>query len=57
MSDDNISYDEQIFAENWEKNVQDEQELPGQQSYHNEIVNSVGEQLMGMMILVKILNI
>jgi hypothetical protein len=57
VSDDNISYDEQIFAENWEKNVQDEQELPGQQSYHNEIVNSVGEQLMGMMILVKILNI
>jgi hypothetical protein len=47
VSDYNISSDEQFFAENQAKNVQDKQELPGQCTYHNEIINSVGEATDG----------
>jgi hypothetical protein len=47
VSDYNISSDEHFFAENQAKNVQDEQELPGQHIYHNEIINSVGEATDG----------
>ncbi len=31
----NTSSDEQFFAENQAKDVQDEQELPGQRTHHN----------------------
>ncbi len=47
VSDYNISSDEQFFAENQAKNVQDEQELLGQRTHHNEIINSVGEATDG----------
>jgi hypothetical protein len=43
VADYNTSSDEQIIAENQPKDVQDEQELPGQRTHHNEIINSVGE--------------
>ncbi len=46
-SGDNTSSDEQIIAENQAKDVQDEQELPGQCTHHNEIINSVGEATDG----------
>ncbi len=47
VSDYNTSSDEQIIAENQAKDVQDEQELPGQHIHHNEIINSVGEATDG----------
>jgi hypothetical protein len=47
VSDFNISSDDHFFAENQAKNAQDEQELPGQRTYHNEIINSVGEATDG----------
>ncbi len=47
VSDYNTSSDEQIIAENQAKDVQAEQELPGQRTHHNEIVNSVGEATDG----------
>jgi hypothetical protein len=43
VSDYNTSSDEQIIAENQAKDVQDEQELPGQCTHYDEIINSVGE--------------
>jgi hypothetical protein len=36
VSDCNTSSDEQVIAENQVKDVQDEQELPGQRTHHNE---------------------
>jgi hypothetical protein len=39
----NTSSDEQIIAENQAKDLQDEQELPGQRTHHNEIINLVCE--------------
>ncbi len=39
MSDYNASFDEQIIAENQAKVVQDKQELLGQCTHHNEIIN------------------
>jgi hypothetical protein len=47
VSDYNIYWDEYFFAENQAKNVQDEQEYPGQRTHHNKIVNSVGEATDG----------
>ncbi len=47
VSDYNTSSDEQIIAGNQAKDVQDEQELPGQRTHHNEIINSVGEATDG----------
>jgi hypothetical protein len=47
VSDYNTSSDEHFFAENQAKDMQDEQELPGQQTHHNEIINSVGEATDG----------
>ncbi len=47
VSDYDVSFDEQIFAENQAKNVQDEQELPGQCTHHIEIINSIGEATDG----------
>jgi hypothetical protein len=47
VSDCNTSSDEQIIAENQVKDVQDEQEFPGQRTHHNEIINSVGEATDG----------
>ncbi len=47
VSDYDVSSDEQIFAENQAKNVQDEQELPGQCTHHIEIINSIGEATDG----------
>ncbi len=47
VSDYNTSSDEQIIAENQAKDVQDEQELPGQHTHHNEIINLVGEATDG----------
>ncbi len=46
-SDCNTSSDEQINAENQAKDVQAEQELPGQRTHHNEVVNSVGKATDG----------
>jgi hypothetical protein len=46
-ADYNTSSDEQIIAENQAKDVQDGQELPGQRTHHNEIINSVGEATDG----------
>ena len=43
VADYNTSFDEQIIAENQAEDVQDEQELPGQRTHHNKIINSVGE--------------
>jgi hypothetical protein len=43
VADYNTTSDEQIITENQAKDVQDEQELPGQYTHHNEIINSVGE--------------
>ncbi len=43
VADYNASSKEQIIAENQTKDVQDEQELPGQRTHHNEIINSVDE--------------
>jgi hypothetical protein len=43
----NTSSDEQIIAENQANDVQDEQELPGQCTHHNEIINSVGKATYG----------
>jgi hypothetical protein len=42
VADYNTSSDTQIIADNQAKDVQDEQELPGQHTHHNEIINSVG---------------
>jgi hypothetical protein len=47
VADYNTSSIEQIIAENQAKDVQDEQELPGQRTHHNEIINSVGEATDG----------
>ncbi len=47
VSDYNTSSDEGIFAENQAKDVQDEQELPGQRTHHNVKINSVGEATDG----------
>jgi hypothetical protein len=47
VADYSTSSDEQIIAENQAKDVQDEQELPGQGTHHNEIINSVGEATDG----------
>jgi hypothetical protein len=47
VADYNTSSDDQIIAENQAKDVQDEQELPGQCTHHNEIINSVGEATDG----------
>ncbi len=47
VTDYNTSSDEQIIAENQAKDVQDEQELPGQCTHHNEIINSVGKATDG----------
>ncbi len=47
VSDYNTSSDERIIAVNQAKDVQDEQELPGQRIHHNEIINSVGEATDG----------
>ncbi len=47
VSDCNISSDEQIIAKNQVKDVQDEQELPGQHTHHNELINSVSEAANG----------
>ncbi len=47
VADYNTSSDERIIAENQAKDVQDEQELPGQHTHHNEIVISVGEATDG----------
>ncbi len=47
MADYNTSSDEQIIAENQAKDVQDEQELPGQRTHHNDIINSVCEATDG----------
>ncbi len=41
------SSDEQFFAENQVKDVQDEQELLGQCTHHNEIISSFGEATDG----------
>jgi hypothetical protein len=47
VADYNSSSNEQIIAENQAKDVQDEQELPGHPTHHNEIINSVGEATDG----------
>ncbi len=47
VSDYNTISDEWIIAENQAKDVEAEQELPGQRTHHNEIVNSVGEATDG----------
>jgi hypothetical protein len=47
VSDCNTSSDEGIIDENQAKDVQDEQELPGQHTHHNEIINSVCEATSG----------
>jgi hypothetical protein len=47
VADYNTSSDEQIVAENQAKDVQGEQESPGQHTHHNEIINSVGEATDG----------
>jgi hypothetical protein len=48
VSDYNTSSDERIIAENQAKDaVQDEQELPGQGTHHNQIINSVGKATDG----------
>ncbi len=47
VADYNTSSDKQIIADNQVKDVQDEQELPGQRTHHNEIINSVGETADG----------
>jgi hypothetical protein len=47
VSDSNTSSDEELNAENQMKDVQYEQELPGQCTHNNEIVNSVGKAFAG----------
>ncbi len=47
VSDYNIISDERNIAGNQAKDVQVEQELPGQRTHHNEIINSVGEATDG----------
>jgi hypothetical protein len=48
VADYNTSFDEQIIAENQAWDVQDEQELPGQCTHHNnEIIKSIGEATDG----------
>jgi hypothetical protein len=47
VADYNTSSDEQIIVENQANDVQDEQEVPGQHTHHNEIINSVGEATDG----------
>ena len=47
VSDYNISSDEQIIVKNQAKDVQDEQELPGQCIHKNEVVNSFGKATDG----------
>ncbi len=47
VADYNTSSDKRIISANQAKDVQDEQELPGQHTHHNEITNSVGEATDG----------
>jgi hypothetical protein len=47
VADYNTTSDEKMITENQAKDVQDEQELPGQHTHHNEITNSVGEATDG----------
>ncbi len=48
VADYNTSSDEWIIAENQAKDVQDEQELPGQRTHHNNgIINSIGKATDG----------
>jgi hypothetical protein len=47
VSDYNTSSDDQINAENQGKDVQAEQELPGQCIHKNEVVNSFGKATDG----------